>query len=80
VKDADYSAGDVAFIRMMIAHHQAAVDSSQRQYHAAKAPAVKAWAHQIYVTQKSQIEHFKTWLRARGLPESGSPSSMGMGT
>lgn len=65
----DYNDSDVEFIQMMIPHHQAAVDAAAREYHAAKSPDVKEWARQIWAGQKAEIEKFRAWLQARGLPE-----------
>lgn len=67
----DYNQADVNFIRMMIKHHQAAVDASAKAYHAGQNADVKKWETAIWNGQKAEIEKFKRWLKDRGLSESG---------
>lgn len=67
----DYNDTDVKFIRMMIKHHQAAVDESARAYHAGQNAQVKKWETDIWNGQKKEIENFKKWLKERGLSEGG---------
>ena len=64
----DYNAADVRFVQDMIPHHQIAVDMAAAEYHAAKSSEVKEWARSIWATQTAEIEKFKQWLSARGLP------------
>ena len=67
----DYNDADVAFVRMMIPHHQQAVDAAAEEYHAAKSPEVKEWARQIWSGQRKEIVRFTQWLSDRGLPIGG---------
>lgn len=72
----DYSDSDVKFVQDMIPHHQAAVDMAAKAYHAAKSSEVKEWARTIWAGQTAEIEKFKAWLNARGLPLASGRMSM----
>lgn len=63
----DYNEADVAFLRMMIPHHQKAVDEAAKAFHAAKSADVKEWARAIWAGQRDEIKKFEKWLFDRGL-------------
>ena len=67
----DYNQADVTFVRMMIPHHQAAVDAAAKVYHAGQNAEIKAMAHKIWNAQKKEIETLKAWLVRRGLSATG---------
>lgn len=63
---------DVKFVRMMIKHHQMAVDESAKAYHdKSTSQDVKDWAKDIWNGQKAEIAKWTKWLEARGYKASG---------
>lgn len=68
----DYNEEDVAFIRMMIKHHLDAVRSSDEYLDKGKNGDVKKWAAAIVSGQRQEVARFRSWLKERGLKESGS--------
>lgn len=68
---------DVKFVRMMIKHHQVAVDESAKAYHDKQTTQdVKEWAKDIWNGQKKEIEKWTKWLKDRGYSASGGGMSM----
>jgi uncharacterized protein (DUF305 family) len=57
---------DVAFVKAMIPHHQAAIDMARAALTYAKDDKVKAWANQIIQAQEAEIAEMQTWLKERG--------------
>ncbi len=55
---------DVAFVHMMIPHHQQAVEMATLAETKAADPRVKQLAAQIRAAQTSEIATMKTWLTA----------------
>ncbi len=56
---------DVDFIRLMIAHHQAAVDMAQIEIKNGQDPQVLQLARSIAANQQIEINSMKGWLDAR---------------
>ena len=68
----DFSRVDIMFARMMIPHHQQAVDMSELAIEKTTDPDVRALAGQIRDAQVPEIELMESWL-----DEAGSGISMG---
>ena len=66
-----YSSLDAWFVRMMIEHHQQAVEMAALAPSRARGPQVRAIAERIRVAQGPEIAVLRAWLTARGLGESG---------
>jgi uncharacterized protein (DUF305 family) len=64
-----YSSLDVWWVRMMIPHHQQALEMAALAPDRASNPQIKAVADRILAAQKPEVEFFRTWLRTRGLAE-----------
>jgi uncharacterized protein (DUF305 family) len=82
--DATFNNVDVMFVRMMIPHHQQAVEMAALAETRAVDPQVKQLAAQIRTTQTAEIATMKRWLTFWGQPTvvpsghdvSGMPSGM----
>jgi uncharacterized protein (DUF305 family) len=57
---------DEAFIRMMIPHHQGAIDMARLAQKNAKHQEIKDMADDIISAQQSEIDLMKQWLEAWG--------------
>ncbi|MFG2054586.1 DUF305 domain-containing protein [Micromonospora sp. NPDC048930] len=71
VRDAStlrYNSLDVWFVRMMIPHHQQAVEMAALAPDRAADPRVRAVADRIQAAQQPEIGVLRAWLAARGLP------------
>jgi uncharacterized protein (DUF305 family) len=66
-RDAAFNTNDADFLRMMIPHHQQAIEMAELAETRAKSPQLKAFAERIRVAQAGEIAQFKAWLAARGL-------------
>jgi uncharacterized protein (DUF305 family) len=66
-----YNSFDVWFVRMMIQHHQQAVQMAALAPSGAGSPQIRAIAERILVAQGPEITVLRAWLRTRGLGESG---------
>jgi uncharacterized protein (DUF305 family) len=53
---------DIDFVRMMIPHHQGAIDMAEVELKYGKDESRKALARQIIEAQKSEIAEMKDWL------------------
>jgi uncharacterized protein (DUF305 family) len=62
---------DKAFIEMMIAHHQGAVDMAKLIPTGAKHEELKKLGADIITAQTKEIEMMKSWLKAWGYEEQG---------
>lgn len=67
---AGYNAHDVQFVRMMIPHHQQALELAALAPTRAGSAQIRAIAERILVAQEAEIEVLRAWLHARGLAES----------
>jgi uncharacterized protein (DUF305 family) len=65
---------DVDFVRLMIPHHQAAIDMARTQLLHGKDPQLRRLAQQIITDQQSEIELMKLWLERH---DYSSPNSGG---
>ncbi|CAN5692212.1 hypothetical protein BH11PAT2_BH11PAT2_04680 [soil metagenome] len=63
LKSLSGSAKDQAYLKDMIAHHQAAVDMSKALLESTKRPELKDLANNVIATQSQEIESMKLWLR-----------------
>lgn len=57
---------DVEFVRMMIPHHQTAVDRSAECADKATHPELKAMCEEMRSSQKAEIAKMKDWLKSWG--------------
>jgi len=56
---------DVDFVRLMIPHHQAAIDMSKTQLLYGKDPQMRRLAQEIITDQQLEIELMQSWLKQR---------------
>jgi uncharacterized protein (DUF305 family) len=54
---------DVDFVRLMLPHHQAAIDMAKAQLLYGKDPQVRRLAQEIITDQQSEIELMQLWLK-----------------
>jgi uncharacterized protein (DUF305 family) len=54
---------DVDFVRLMLPHHQAAIDMAKAQLLYGKDPQMKRLAQEIITDQQSEIELMQLWLK-----------------
>jgi len=54
---------DVDFVRMMLPHHQAAIDMAETQLLYGKDPQMRRLAQEIIADQQSEIELMQLWLQ-----------------
>jgi uncharacterized protein (DUF305 family) len=54
---------DVDFVRLMIPHHQAAIDMAKAQLLYGKDPQMRRLAQEIITDQQSEIELMQLWLK-----------------
>ncbi len=66
-----YNSLDAWFVRMMIEHHQQAVEMAALAPSRARSPQVRAIAERIRAAQGPEIAVLRAWLKARRLGESG---------
>ncbi|WP_433828700.1 DUF305 domain-containing protein [Actinoplanes sp. CA-015351] len=65
-----YNSIDVAYVQMMIAHHDQAVAMADLAPGRAGNSALKRLAERISVGQKLEVDYLKSWLKDRNQPES----------
>jgi uncharacterized protein (DUF305 family) len=58
--------GDVDFVRLMLPHHQAAIDMAKIQVLYGKDPQMRRLAQEIITDQQSEIELMQLWLKQQG--------------
>ena len=56
---------DVDFVRLMLPHHQGAIDMAKVQLLYGKDPQMRRLAQEIITDQQSEIELMQRWLQAR---------------
>jgi uncharacterized protein (DUF305 family) len=56
---------DVDFVKLMVPHHQAAIDMAKAQLLYGKDPQMRRLAQEIITDQQSEIELMHLWLRQR---------------
>jgi uncharacterized protein (DUF305 family) len=54
---------DVDFVRLMLPHHQAAIDMAKTQLLYGKDPQMRGLAQNIITAQQSEIELMQRWLK-----------------
>src|SRR5208282_4125886 len=62
---------DVDFVRLMLPHHQAAIDMAKTQLLYGKDPQMRRLAQEMITDQQSEIQLMQLWLKQHG------PSSPG---
>ena len=55
--------GDVDFVKLMLPHHQAAIDMAKAQLAYGKDPQMRRLAQEIVTDQQSEIELMQLWLK-----------------
>src|SRR5437773_1269212 len=61
---------DADFVKLMIPHHQAAIDMAKTQLLYGKDPQMRRLAQEIITDQQSEIELMTLWLKQNGLESS----------
>jgi uncharacterized protein (DUF305 family) len=56
---------DVDFVKLMLPHHQAAIDMAKTQLLYGKDPQMRRLAQEIITDQQSEIELMQRWLKQR---------------
>ena len=80
--DGDHNQADVMFSRMMIPHHEDAIEMAKLAQTRSDNPDVKALAAQIQAAQQPEIEQMKGWLASWNeptMPAGMGPDAMGQG-
>src|SRR5262249_10344917 len=62
---------DIDFVRLMIPHHQGAIDMAKVQLLYGKDPQMRRLAQEIITDQQLEIELMQRWLKARESTQSG---------
>src|ERR1700743_2416856 len=57
------ASGDEDFVRLMIPHHQAALDMAKTQLLCGKDPQIRRLAQEIITDQQSEIDLMQLWLK-----------------
>jgi uncharacterized protein (DUF305 family) len=58
---------DVDFVRLMLPHHEAAIEMARTELMHGKDPQMRRFAQEVIADQQSEIELMKLWLKQRGL-------------
>jgi uncharacterized protein (DUF305 family) len=61
---------DVDFVKLMLPHHQAAIDMAKIQLVSGQDPQMRRLAQEIITDQQSEIELMHLWLRQREVKRS----------
>ena len=56
---------DADFVRLVLPHHQAAIDMAKTQLAYGQDPQMRRLAQEIIIDQQSEIELMQLWLRQR---------------
>jgi uncharacterized protein (DUF305 family) len=66
---------DVDFVRLMLPHHQAALDMAKTELLLGKSPELRRLAQEIIADQHSEIDLMELWLKkhAPGRQKAGGP-------
>jgi uncharacterized protein (DUF305 family) len=67
------SNNDVDFVRLMLPHHQAAIDMAKTELLYGKDPQMRRLAQEILTDQQSETELMQLWLKQRHF-SSGNPT------
>jgi uncharacterized protein (DUF305 family) len=60
---------DVDFVRLMLPHHQAAIDMAKIQLRYGKDPEMRRLAQEIITDQQSEIDLMQLWLKRHDPPK-----------
>jgi uncharacterized protein (DUF305 family) len=60
------SNSDIDFVRLMLPHHQAAIDMARTQLMYGTDPQMRRLAQEIITDQQSEIELMQLWLKQHG--------------
>jgi uncharacterized protein (DUF305 family) len=71
---------DVDFVRLMLPHHQAAIDMAKTQLAYGQDPQMHRLAQEIITDQQSEIELMQLWLKQREAKSSTVKHSPGIRT
>jgi uncharacterized protein (DUF305 family) len=71
---------DVDFVRLMLPHHQAAIDMAKTQLASGQDPQMRRLAQEIITDQQSEIELMQLWLSQRDAKSSTVKHSPGIHT
>ena len=71
---------DVDFVRLMLPHHQAAIDMAKTQLAYGQDPQMRRLAQEIITDQQSEIELMQLWLKQREPKSSTVKHSPGIDT
>jgi uncharacterized protein (DUF305 family) len=71
---------DVDFVKLMLPHHQAAIDMAKTQLAYGQDPQMRRLAQEIITDQQSEIELMQLWLRQREAKSSTVKHSPGIHT
>lgn len=66
---------DVDFVKLMLPHHQAAIDMAKTQLLYGQDPQMRRLAQEIITDQQSEIELMQLWLKQRGSKSSSAKHS-----
>jgi uncharacterized protein (DUF305 family) len=71
---------DADFVRLMLPHHQAAIDMAKTQLAYGQDAQMRRLAQEIITDQQSEIELMQLWLRQREAKSSSVKHSPGIHT
>lgn len=66
---------DVDFVRLMLPHHQGAIDMARAQLMYGKDPQMRRLAQEIITDQQSEIELMQLWLKQHEPSSANRPST-----
>lgn len=66
---------DVDFVRLMLPHHQAALDMAKTQLLYGKDPQMRRLAQEIITDQQSEIELMQRWLKQQATAVKVTPTT-----
>jgi uncharacterized protein (DUF305 family) len=68
---------DIDFVRLMLPHHQAAIDMARTELARGTNPQIRRLAEEIVADQQSEIELMQLWMKQRQ-PDHTSAAQRGM--
>jgi uncharacterized protein (DUF305 family) len=69
---------DVDFVRLMLPHHEGAIDMAKAQLMHGKDPQMRRLAQEIITDQQSEIELMQLWLKQHGSGSADRTSTAGV--
>jgi hypothetical protein len=67
--------GDVDFVKLMLPHHQAAIDMARTQLLHGRDPQMRRLAQEIITDQQSEIELMQLWLKQHSTSPQSKPEA-----